>query len=31
VAVANTYANARKAADALKVTYDGGPNAKLSS
>ena len=31
VAVANTYSNARKAADALKVTYDGGPNAKLSS
>ncbi|MEA2830238.1 MAG: isoquinoline 1-oxidoreductase subunit beta [Bradyrhizobium sp.] len=31
VAVANTYANARKAAEALKVTYDGGPNAKLSS
>src|SRR5436190_286000 len=31
VAVANTYANARKAADALKVSYDGGPNAKLSS
>jgi isoquinoline 1-oxidoreductase beta subunit len=31
VAVANTYANARKAADALKVNYDGGPNAKLSS
>jgi isoquinoline 1-oxidoreductase beta subunit len=31
VAVANTYASARKAADALKVTYDGGPNAKLSS
>src|SRR4030095_6743599 len=31
VAVANTYANARKAADALKVTYDNGPNAKLSS
>jgi CO/xanthine dehydrogenase Mo-binding subunit len=31
VAVANTYANARKAADALKVTYDGGPNARLSS
>ena len=31
VAVANTYPNARKAADALKVTYDGGPNAKLSS
>jgi isoquinoline 1-oxidoreductase beta subunit len=31
VAVASTYANARKAADALKVTYDGGPNAKLSS
>jgi len=31
VAVANTYANARKAAEALKVSYDGGPNAKLSS
>ena len=31
VAVANTYANASKAAEALKVTYDGGPNAKLSS
>src|SRR5712672_4721186 len=31
VAVANTYANAIKAADALKVTYDGGANAKLSS
>src|SRR6201987_1584743 len=31
VAVANTYANARKAADALKISYDGGPNAKLSS
>jgi CO/xanthine dehydrogenase Mo-binding subunit len=31
VAVANTYTNARKAADALKVTYDNGPNAKLSS
>lgn len=31
VAVANTYANARKAADALKITYDDGPNAKLSS
>jgi isoquinoline 1-oxidoreductase subunit beta len=31
VAVADTYANARKAADALKITYDGGPNAKLSS
>jgi isoquinoline 1-oxidoreductase beta subunit len=31
VAVANTYTNARKAADALKITYDGGPNAKLSS
>ncbi len=23
--------NARKAADALKISYDGGPNAKLSS
>jgi CO/xanthine dehydrogenase Mo-binding subunit len=31
VAVANTYANARKAANALKISYDGGPNAKLSS
>src|SRR6202042_876457 len=31
VAVATNYANARKAADALKITYDGGPNAKLSS
>jgi isoquinoline 1-oxidoreductase subunit beta len=31
VAVANSYANARKAADALKITYDNGPNAKLSS
>jgi isoquinoline 1-oxidoreductase subunit beta len=31
VAVANTYAEARKAADALKISYDGGPNAKLSS
>ena len=31
VAVANTYANAKKAADALKIAYDGGPNAKLSS
>lgn len=31
VAVASTYASARKAAEALKVTYDGGPNAKLSS
>ncbi|HMM89061.1 xanthine dehydrogenase family protein molybdopterin-binding subunit [Bradyrhizobium sp.] len=31
VAVANTYANARKAADALKITYDNGPNARLSS
>src|SRR6201987_6140962 len=31
VAVANTYANAKKAAAALKITYDGGPNAKLSS
>src|SRR6185312_9920159 len=30
VAVANTYQNARKAAEALKITYDGGPNAKLS-
>ncbi len=31
VAVASTYANARKAAAALKISYDGGPNAKLSS
>ena len=31
VAVANTYANAKKAAGALKIAYDGGPNAKLSS
>jgi CO/xanthine dehydrogenase Mo-binding subunit len=31
VAVANTYANARKAAEALKVTWDNGPNAKVSS
>src|SRR5205814_10641543 len=31
VAVANTYANARKAADALKIAYDGGPNAQVSS
>ena len=31
VAVANTYANASKAADALKITYDNGPNAKVSS
>jgi isoquinoline 1-oxidoreductase beta subunit len=31
VAVANTYANAMKAAQALKVTYDNGPNAKASS
>jgi isoquinoline 1-oxidoreductase len=31
VAVASTYANAKKAAEALKVTYDNGPNAKVSS
>src|SRR6201996_3376719 len=31
VAVADTFANAKKAADALKISYDGGPNAKLSS
>jgi isoquinoline 1-oxidoreductase subunit beta len=31
VAVADTYANARRAADALKIAYDGGPNAKVSS
>ncbi|MDG9697157.1 molybdopterin-dependent oxidoreductase, partial [Streptomyces sp. DH17] len=26
-----TYANAKKAAAALKIAYDGGPNAKVSS
>ncbi len=31
VAVANTYANAKKAAAVLKISYDGGANAKLSS
>jgi len=31
VAVANTFASAKKAADALKISYDGGPNAKVSS
>jgi len=31
VAVANTYTNATKAAEALKITYDNGPNAKVSS
>src|ERR1700693_2630778 len=31
VAVANTYSGASKAAEALKISYDGGPNAKLSS
>src|ERR1700744_4253863 len=31
VAVADTYANAKKAAGALKIAYDGGPNAKDSS
>ncbi len=31
VAVANTYAQAKKAAEALKISYDGGPNANLSS
>jgi CO/xanthine dehydrogenase Mo-binding subunit len=31
VAVANTYASAAKAAEALKISYEGGPNAKLSS
>jgi len=31
VAVASTFANAKKAADALKITYDNGPNAKVSS
>src|SRR6266702_3582985 len=31
VAVASTYANAKKAAAALKIAYDGGPNAKVSS
>src|SRR6202012_3953906 len=31
VAVASTFAGATKEAEALKVTYDNGPNAKLSS
>ncbi|MGO4716690.1 molybdopterin cofactor-binding domain-containing protein [Bradyrhizobium sp. 2TAF24] len=31
VAVASTYQAARKAAEALKVTWDNGPNAKVSS
>ncbi|HET7084665.1 MAG TPA: molybdopterin cofactor-binding domain-containing protein [Rhizomicrobium sp.] len=31
VAVADTYQNARKAAAALKVTWDKGPNAAVSS
>jgi isoquinoline 1-oxidoreductase subunit beta len=31
VAVANTYASATKAAEALKISYDGGSNAKLST
>ncbi len=31
VVIANTYTSAKKAAEVLKVTYDGGPNAKLSS
>ena len=31
VAVANTYANARKALRRCKIDYDGGPNAKVSS
>src|ERR1700761_1423954 len=31
VAVADTFANAKKAAGALKIAYDGGPNAKLST
>jgi hypothetical protein len=30
VAVANTYEGARKAADALKITYDKGPYASVS-
>jgi len=30
VAVATTYEGAKKAADALKVTYNNGPNAKVS-
>jgi isoquinoline 1-oxidoreductase beta subunit len=31
LAVASTYQGARKAAEALKVTYDKGPNASVSS
>jgi len=31
VAVANTYTQAKKAAEVLKISYDSGPNAKLSS
>jgi isoquinoline 1-oxidoreductase subunit beta len=31
VVIAKTYTSAKKAAEVLKVTYDGGPNAKLSS
>lgn len=31
VAVASTYPAAKKAAEALKITYDLGPNAKVSS
>src|SRR6202453_1456157 len=31
VAVADTYGNAIKAADALKISYDKGPNASVSS
>ncbi|MFZ5733989.1 MAG: molybdopterin cofactor-binding domain-containing protein [Pseudomonadota bacterium] len=31
VAVASTYQAAKKAADALKVTWDKGPNAKVTS
>jgi len=31
VAVANTYSNARKAADALKISYDKGPYANVST
>ncbi|MGJ5220293.1 molybdopterin cofactor-binding domain-containing protein, partial [Bradyrhizobium oligotrophicum] len=31
VAVANTFANAKKAADALKISYDKGPHAHVST
>ncbi|WP_284424136.1 molybdopterin cofactor-binding domain-containing protein, partial [Bradyrhizobium sp. SSBR45G] len=31
VAVASTFANAKKAADALKITYDKGPHANVST